>query len=70
MFFHDHPQSLQEKRKKYDAVKKNLRARGMEDFGIIHPARLLLTHQGQRHVFDSPAEAENFVNNLPLHGAG
>lgn len=70
MFFHDHPQSLQEKRKKYDAVKKNLRARGIKDFGIIHPARLLLTHEGQRHVFDSPTAAERFVNNLPRVSTG
>ena len=64
LFFHDHPQAIQEKRKKYDSVKRDLRAHGIEDFGIIHPARFRLDHGGRRHVFESPAEVETFMKNL------
>ena len=54
---------LHKKQKEFDAVKQQRRAMGIR-YGMIPPARLLVTHNGQSRTFNQPAEAQNFVKNL------
>lgn len=66
MFFPDVSAELLKQRKTYDAVKKVLVSLAIPDlrFGVIHPAKLLVTHQGKRHMFDNASQANRFAQQL------
>lgn len=61
--YEDLTTGVHKKQKEFDAVRQQLRAMGIR-YGMIPPARLLVTHNGQSRIFNQPAEAENFVRNL------
>lgn len=48
----------------YDEVRRKLRDKGINKHRIIFPARLLVTHDDRPHLFQTPAEADNFLQSL------
>ncbi|KAK7877080.1 hypothetical protein WMY93_021953 [Mugilogobius chulae] len=70
MFFPDISSELLKQRKTYDPVKKLLASFSIPDlrFGIIHPAKLLVTHKGKRHVFDNASQANVFAQQFKEEG--
>ena len=48
----------------YDEVRKKLRDKGINKHRIIFPARLLVTHNDRSHLFQTPAEVNNFLQSL------
>lgn len=66
MFFPDVSADLVRRRKVFDPVKKKLASLSIPTlrYGIIHPAKLLVTVRGRRHIFDTAAGAEEFVHGL------
>lgn len=62
-FYEDLATGVHKKQKEFDGVRQQLRAMGIR-YGMIPPARLLVTHNGQSRIFNQPAEAENFVTTL------
>lgn len=48
----------------YDEVRKKLRDKGINKHRIIFPVRLLVTHDDRSHLFQNPAEADNFLQSL------
>lgn len=65
-FFPDVSTDLLKRRKVFDSVKKQLATLSCPDlrYGIVHPAKLLITIKGRRHTFDNPSRAEEFVRGL------
>jgi len=59
MFFPDVSAHLVRQRKVFDSVKKELASPSIPTlrYGIIHPAKLLVTVKGRRHIFDTAAGA-------------
>lgn len=47
----------------FNPVKARLREAGIE-FGLLFPARLRITHNGGRHFFDSPLQANEFIQGV------
>lgn len=69
-FYEDLAAGVHKKQKEFDGVRQKLRALGIR-YGMIPIARLLVTHDGQSHIFTQPAEAETFVKTLkPEGGSG
>lgn len=66
MFFPDVSADLVRRRKIFDSVKKELASLSIPTlrYGIIHPAKLLVTVEGRRHIFDTAAAAKDFVHGL------
>lgn len=60
-FFQDYAQEIQEKRKKYDEVRRILQQRKI-DYSLRFPAVMTFTLDNQRHRFTSPAEVESFFS--------
>lgn len=66
MFFPDFSVDLRKQRRLFDPVKRQLaelRGRDLR-FGLIYPAKLLVTFEGKRRIFDTPTEANVFVQRL------
>lgn len=63
MFFLDVSSDLLKHRKVFDFVKKQLATLSCLDlrYGIVHPAKLLITVKGRRHTFDTTSGTEEFV---------
>lgn len=60
--FQDHSASTAQRRASFNAVKAQLYEKKVK-FGIRMPAaRLWIQHDGSRHFFDSPEEAQTFYN--------
>ncbi|KAG7523862.1 hypothetical protein JOB18_008097 [Solea senegalensis] len=53
-------------RKLFDSAKRELASLSISElrYGIIHPAKLLVTFKGKRHIFDVAPQAEAFVQQL------
>lgn len=66
MFSPDVSADLVRRRKIFDSVKKELASLSIPTlrYGIIHPAKLLVTVEGRRHIFDTAAAAKDFVHGL------
>ena len=66
LFFPDVSADLLKWRKVFDTAKKELASLSIPDlrYGIIHPAKLLVTVGGRRRIFDMATEAEAFVRGL------
>lgn len=62
-FYEDLATGVHKKQKEFDAVRQQLRSMGIR-YGMIPPARLIVTHNGQSRIFNLPGEAENFVKAL------
>lgn len=62
-FFQDVAKETHIKRKRFDEVKQQLKALNAQ-YGIIHPARLRVTHAGCSQVFDNPEDAAAFARSL------
>lgn len=62
-FFQDYAQDVQEKRKKYDDVRRMLQQRKIE-YSLHYPAVMTFTFNGHRHQFSSPAEVKQFLSGL------
>ena len=61
--FEDFSASLAKKRASFNKVKSLLYKDGIR-FGLIYPARLRVTVDGQSRIFDSADEAERFYRDL------
>lgn len=70
MFFQDFSVDLRKQRRLFDPIKKQLSTLHIQDlrFGIIYPAKMLITSQGSRRVFDTPSAASLFVQQLKANG--
>lgn len=65
MFFPDLSASLAKRRREYDHVKKELRAKKLQ-FSLLHPAILRVTlPSGERRVFKTPEAAASFLRDFP-----
>lgn len=68
MFFPDLSTELHRRRRCFDLVKQQLRSLNIR-YGIVYPARLQVSSDGQTQEFDSPAEdAEKFIHSLQNKG--
>lgn len=63
MFFHDYSAAVVRKRKKFDGVKKRLRAIGAT-YNQVYPAALKVTHRGSTTLFKHPADVEEYIDSL------
>lgn len=63
-FHPDVSAEVHRKQRAYDGVRQKLRERGIGKHRVICPARLLLTHQENSRVFDTPAAVESFIEEL------
>lgn len=66
MLFSDVSADLHKKRKRFDMVKKGLRELNIPElrYGILHPATLCVTYKGKRHLFNSPPDAQRFLQDF------
>lgn len=62
--FPDFPAEVSTQRKQFDGVREKLRAKGIK-YGLLYPARLILTHEKTKKIFSSPQEAESYIDSLP-----
>lgn len=62
-FYPDVSAEVAKKRAAFNPIKARLREAGIE-FGLLFPARLRVTHNGQKHFFDSPQQATDFVQEV------
>ncbi|XP_043961443.1 uncharacterized protein LOC122824645 [Gambusia affinis] len=62
-FYHDVATEIHKQRKQYDGVRKRLRELGLRH-GIIPPAKLVLTYQGETFKFNTPTEVRTFVDRI------
>uniref|UniRef100_A0A8D0CWR1 L1 transposable element RRM domain-containing protein n=1 Tax=Sander lucioperca TaxID=283035 RepID=A0A8D0CWR1_SANLU len=60
-FFQDYAQEIQEKRKKYDEVRRILQQHKI-DYSLRYPAVMTFTLDNRRHRFSSPAEVKSFLS--------
>lgn len=68
--FPDYPSSVARARSAFNEVKKLLRGRDGVRYGIFHPAKLRITHNGNEEEFCDPAEAMAYVKrNIVLDNA-
>lgn len=59
----DLPVELQRKRAEYTDIRKKLRGTDHR-YGIIHPARLIVTIDGNKYIFQNPGEAATELKKL------
>lgn len=59
--FPDYPPSVARARLAFNDVKKLLRGREGVRYGLLHPARLRITHNGTERFFEDPAKAKMYV---------
>ncbi len=50
-------------RRNFDVVKKKLKEAGVR-YGLLYPARLIVTHGSEKRIFNSVADAEAFANTI------
>ncbi len=60
LFFPDYSNDTAQRRKAFDAVRKQLANRGLRPF-LRYPATLKVRHNGSLHFFESVADAETFM---------
>ncbi|KAJ0028894.1 hypothetical protein NQD34_003891 [Periophthalmus magnuspinnatus] len=63
LIFPDYPPSVAHARSAFNDVRKLLRGRDNVRYGILHPARLRITHDGVEKRFRDAAEAMAYVRN-------
>lgn len=67
MFFPDLSTEVHKRRRRFDSVKQRLRAKAIR-YGIIYPARLRVSYEERSYIFETPAEAEKFLEKLGRGG--
>ncbi len=50
-------------RRNFDIVKKKLKEASVR-YGLLFPARLIVTHRSEKRIFNSVADAEAFANTI------
>ncbi|KAM9352314.1 uncharacterized protein ABDE67_007168 [Symphorus nematophorus] len=65
-FYPDYRADLQRRRDEFRDVKRALREKEVE-YALIFPAKLRIKHQGSVKFFSTPAEAQLFLKELPMH---
>uniref|UniRef100_A0A3Q0T2G0 L1 transposable element RRM domain-containing protein n=1 Tax=Amphilophus citrinellus TaxID=61819 RepID=A0A3Q0T2G0_AMPCI len=60
MFFPDLSTEVLKRRKQYNQVKQQLRDLNI-NFGLIFPAKMRIFHRGNRFLFHTPSEVEEFI---------
>lgn len=60
--FQDWPADVARRRAAFKDVKARLRGVPGVRYGLLHPAKLQVTFQGKREVFDKPEDVEAFFN--------
>lgn len=63
MFFPDLSVDLHRRRRGFDRVKQQLRSMNIR-YGIMYPAKLRVTSDGRTREFETPADAEKFIQGL------
>lgn len=66
-FFPDLSAELHRQRRRFDGVKQRLRSLNV-NYGIVYPAKLRLTVDGQTREFEDPVDAEKFIKGLQRAG--
>lgn len=62
-FYPDIAAGIHHLRKQFDPTRQVLRDLGIRH-GMIHPAKLLVTHKDRTYIFKTPAEAQDFVKKI------
>ena len=62
-FYSDLATGIHQQRKSFDPIRQELRNLGIRH-GVIHPARLRITHKDRTYTFQMPAEAREFVRKI------
>lgn len=62
-FFQDYAQEVQEKRRKFDKVRRLLQQRNI-DYSLRFPAVMTFSVDNQHYQFSNPAEAKHFLSGL------
>ncbi len=68
-FYTDLAAGIQQLRKQFDPVRKELCNLGIHH-GVIHPARVLVTHEGRSRTFKTPQEAQEFIEEIQKEANG
>ena len=68
LLFPDLPTDIHKQQKRFDEVKRRLRARSIR-YGMLYPARLRITYEGENIIFETPTDAENFLDRMHDKGA-
>ncbi len=63
LLFPDLPTDIHKQQKRFDEVKRRLRARSIR-YGMMYPAHLRITHEGDTIIFETPTDAENFLDRI------
>lgn len=63
LIFPDYPPSVARARSAFNEVRKLLRGREGVRYGILHPAKLRITHNGTEKQFQDAVEAMTYVKN-------
>lgn len=65
--FQDLPADIQQRRAEYGDIKKKLRGAGVR-YGLLFPARLIVTVDDEQHIYTTPDEAlKDLTTRLPSH---
>ncbi|RXN11391.1 LINE-1 type transposase domain-containing 1 [Labeo rohita] len=62
-FCADYSPETAQRRKAFSAVRAKLHQKGAETF-LIYPALLRVTYKGQKHSFESPEDADKYIEGL------
>lgn len=62
-FYQDVAAGVHKKQKQFDEARRQLRLMGLR-YGIIPPARLLVTYKERSHIFNNRVEAEDFIKRI------
>lgn len=62
-FYPDLSPGVHKQQKRFDGVRQQLRDMGIQ-YGMLFPARLLVTHRERCYIFDTPARAEEFTERI------
>lgn len=60
MFFSDFSTEVLKQRKQFDGVKQHLQSLNI-DYRFSYPAKLTVTHRGQKKTCSTPEEVEKFI---------
>lgn len=66
--FPDYPPAVAKRRALFNRTRELLRAQPGIRYGLLYPARLLVTHEGKQTSFTDPKKAEEFAERLSASG--
>ena len=62
-FYQDLAAGVPKRQKTFDNVRQKLRNLGIR-YGMLLPARLLVTYKDKSHTFENPSAVENFIKQI------